>query len=219
MPEAPSSLRSRVLAAASAAPSMTRRQGRHAAVVLIAASIALAMTVFEGVGGLEHAAGRPLWITLTIALGWTVLSGVLTWIVLGRRGSTMARRPIVVAVAALAAPLLLFLWMHLFYGTYAEPFQRVGFRCLAYTLGFAALPLASFLVLKRAVEPRYPGVLGAGAGAACAAWAGALVDLWCPLTNPSHVLVGHVAPLVGATLVGAVVGHLTLGVRRVDGVS
>jgi hypothetical protein len=183
----------------------------------LAASIALAMTVFEGVGGLGHTAGRPLWISVTIALGWIALSAVLTWIVLGRAGSTMARRPLVVAVAAVAAPILLFLWMHLFYGTYEEPFQRIGWRCLAYTLGFSALPLASFLVLKRAVEPRHPGVLGAGAGAACAAWAGALVDLWCPLTNPLHVLVGHVAPLVGATLVGAVVGHLTLGVRRVRG--
>jgi hypothetical protein len=120
-----------------------------------------------------------------------------------------------VGAAAFATPFALFAWMHLFNGTYAEPYSAMGYRCLRYTLLISALPLATFLALRRAVEPRYPAVLGAGAGAACAAWAGALIDLWCPLTNTLHVLVGHVAPLVAATLAGAVLGHFTLGVRPV----
>jgi hypothetical protein len=207
-------LRSRVLAAAAASPAPTRKQARVAARVVLAASVAIAITIFEAVGGLKHGAGRPLGITLALAIGWTAVSGVLTWLVVGRRGSTMARWPLLVGAAVLVAPLLLFAWMHLFYGTYPEPYEAVGWRCLRYTLFAAALPLAAFLVLRRAVEPRYPGVLGAGAGAACAAWAGAMIDIWCPLTNPMHVLVGHVAPLVGAILTGAVAGHFMLGVRR-----
>jgi hypothetical protein len=175
--------------------------------------VAVAVTIFESVGGFAHGAGRPLGITVAIGSGWMVVSGVLAWLVVGRAGSTMSRWPLLIGVAALLAPLLLFLWMHLFYGTYAEPFQAVGYRCLRYTLYMSVLPLASFLVLRRAVEPRFPSVLGAGAGAACAAWSGALVDLWCPLTNWKHVLIGHVTPLVAATVVGAVVGHFALGVR------
>jgi hypothetical protein len=176
--------------------------------------VALALTIFESIGGLDHGAQRPRAITFALALGWAVIAAALTWVVLGRTGSTMARRPRLVALAVLAAPFALFAWTHLFYGTYAEPFYRIGYRCLAYTLTFSALPLAAFLALKRAVEPRYPSVLGAGAGAACAAWAGGLVDLWCPLTSPLHVLVGHILPVLGAMLVGAAVGHFTLGVRR-----
>jgi hypothetical protein len=215
MSDASSSLRARVLASAASSPSPTRKQGQIAGRALTAASVAVAVTIFESVGGFAHGAGRPLGITLGLASGWMVVSGVLTWLVVGRAGSTLARWPMLIGAAALLAPLLLFLWMHLFYGTYGEPFQAAGYRCLRYTLFMSALPLASFLALRRAVEPRYPSVLGAGAGAACAAWSGALVDLWCPLTNWQHVLIGHVTPLLGATLVGAVIGHFALGVRRI----
>jgi hypothetical protein len=156
MTQAPNSLRDRVLAATARAPSPTRRQGRTAAGVLVAASIAVAVTVFEGAGGIGHGASRPLGLTVALAGGWTFVSAVLTWLVVGRKGSTMARRPLVVLGAALATPLFLFLWMHAFNGAYAEPFDRTGYRCLAYTLVMSALPLASFLALKRAIEPRYP---------------------------------------------------------------
>jgi hypothetical protein len=214
MPDSSEVLRARVLAAASAARSPTRRQGRVLASVFLAASVAIAATIFEAIGGLGHGAGRPTTITVVLAAGWSLVSALLTWLIVARGGSVMVRRPLLVAALALAMPFVLFFWMHLFYGTYAEPFQAIGYRCLGYTLFISALPLGAFLLLRRAIEPRYPSALGAGAGAACASWAGALVDLWCPLTNPMHVLIGHVAPLVLATLVGAVLGHFMLGVRR-----
>ena len=90
----------------------------------------------------------------------------------------------------------------------------MGWRCLGYTLGVAALPLAAFLGMRRAVEPRAPSVLGAAAGACCASWAGALIDLWCPLTDPKHVLFGHVLPLILAVALGAIAGRWTLGARK-----
>jgi len=213
MTQTPTPLRERILAATAKTPSPTRRQGRTAAGVLSAASVAVAVTVFEGAGGIEHGSGRPLRVTLALAGGWVFISAVLTWLVIGREGSTMARRPLLLLGAAVATPFVLFFWMHAFNGTYTEPFERVGYRCLAYTLAMSALPLASFLALRRAIEPRYPGALGAAAGAACAAWAGALLDLWCPLTNPLHVLVGHVAPLVVAMGAGAIFGRFMLGAR------
>jgi hypothetical protein len=206
-------LRARVLATVAAARPSTRQQARSAAAMLIAASLAIAVIVFEAVGGFAHGTGRPLHITIALAVGWSLVSGLLTSIVLGRGGSTLSRPPFLVAAAVLAAPWVLYLWMHRFYGTYDEPYQAVGLRCLRYTLVIAALPLASFLGLRRAVEPRHPGILGAGAGVACASWAGAIIDLWCPLTEPMHVLVGHVFPLVIAAIAGALAGHFVLGVR------
>jgi|HubBroStandDraft_4_1064222.scaffolds.fasta_scaffold66503_2 hypothetical protein len=213
--EGPSALRARVLAAAAATPSTTRSRGRAAGGVLLAASVAVGVSVFEGIGGFAHGEGRPLRITLALAGGWMAVSALLAWLVVGRGGATLARRPALVAAAAFGTPFLLFAWMHLFNGTYLEPYEAMGYRCLRYTLLVSALPLATFLGLRRAVEPRHPAILGAGAGAACAAWAGALIDLWCPLTNTLHVLIGHVAPLLAATVVGALVGQFTLGVRPV----
>jgi Negative regulator of sigma F len=211
--EAASGLRARVLAAAAAAPSTTRSRGRAAGAVLLAASVAVAVSVFEGIGGFAHGAGRPLWITCALAGGWMAVSASLAWLVVGRGGATLARRPVLVGAAAILTPFVLFAWMRLFNGTYVEPYSAFGYRCLRYTLLISALPLATFLGMRRAVEPRHPAILGAGAGAACAAWAGALIDLWCPLTNTMHVLVGHVAPLLVAMLAGALVGRFTLGVR------
>jgi len=89
------------------------------------------------------------------------------------------------------------LWMHFFNAMY--PRQGIfpaGWRCLAMTLAMSALPLGSLLFLRRGIEPRGPWALGAAIGASCGASAGVLVDLWCPLTDMSHVLLGHVAPIL-----------------------
>jgi hypothetical protein len=84
---------------------------------------------------------------------------------------------------------------------------------LGYTLVIATVPLAGFLVLRRGVEPRRPASLGAAVGATCGAWAGVIMDLWCPLTNTPHVLLGHIVPLTVLTAGGALLGLRLLGVR------
>lgn len=209
----PDALRARILAAAAARPSPTRAQGKRAALVTLVVAVVVAGLVFQLAGGLQHSAMRPLSTTVTIAAGWTLFSALLTWLVLGRGRSTLARRPRLVAAAALVAPLTMFLWLVAFHGTYPETIHKLGLRCLGYTLVMAITPLAAFMRFRRGVEPRLPSALGAGAGAACGAWAGVVVDLWCPLTAPSHVLVGHVLPLVVLVLVGAALGARFLGVR------
>jgi hypothetical protein len=206
-------LKARVMAAAAAIPSPTRPQGRRRAVTLFLASIALALAIFESAGGLAHSTGRPLSITLAIAGGWGLFSAVLSGVVLWRRRSTLGRRPAVLLLSAFATPIVLVAWLHHFQGTYEEPFPRIGWRCLGYTLAMAALPLGSFLALRRGIEPRGPWALGAAIGATCGAWAGMLVDLWCPLTNTPHVLVGHVLPIVILIAVGTALGRALLGVR------
>jgi hypothetical protein len=209
----PAALRARVLAAAAATPAPTRREGQRRALVLLGVSVVAAGTVFELAGGLAHSAGRPLGITLAIAGGWMVASALLTWLVVGRGGSTLARPTPWLAIATLLTPVAAFLWLRTFHGTYAEPYERVGHRCLGYTLAIAATPLAAFLRFRRGIEPRRPSALGAAAGAVSGAWAGLVVDLWCPLTAPAHAIVGHALPLVLLIGVGAVLGGRTLGVR------
>ena len=210
------SLRERVLAAAAATPAKTRAEARRVGLILIAASAGMAVTIFQAIGGIGHAAKRPLGITIALGGGWILVSIALTYLVLGRGKSSMGRRPFILAAAAALAPILVFVWMILFYGTYPEPTFKMGYRCLGYTLLMSALPLGAFLALRRAVEPRYPAALGAAAGAACASWAGALIDFWCPITHPLHIVVGHVVPLTIAIAAGALVGRFTLGASRKD---
>lgn len=211
-----SDLRARVLAAAAAAPSLDRKRGRRAMLGAVVASIVVAAGCFELMGGLAHSEGRPRALTAAIAGGWALASAAFAWVTFGRARSTLARRPVVTAAVAVAAPLACFAWMHLFSGAYVEPFERIGLRCLAMTIGVAAIPLGAFLALRRGVEPRFPAALGAAAGATTGAMAGVLVDLWCPLTNDGHVLRGHVFPLIVLAIAGALVGRKTLGVRALS---
>lgn len=213
IPADPALLRARVLAAIAAAPAPTRTTGRRRGVVLGIASVAVALGIFEGVGGLEHAAARPMPLTLAIGGGWALITALLSGAILWRRGSTLGRPPIVLVLGAFAIPVALVIWMHLFEGTYTEPYVREGWRCLVYTLAMSALPLASFLALRRGIEPRGPWALGAAIGACCGASTGVLVDLWCPLTNARHVLVGHVLPIVILVTVGTLIGRRVLGVH------
>jgi hypothetical protein len=209
-------LRARVLAAAAKKPSPTRTRGRRITLAIIVASIAFALMVFELAGGFDHASGRPVGLTLGLAGGWLVACAALTWLAIGRGDSTLPRRPAVLVAAAIATPLACFVWMHVFNSMYEDPFARFGWRCLAYTLVIAALPLAGFLFVRRGIEPRNPAALGAAVGATCGAWGGLVMDMWCPLTSTPHVLVGHVAPLAFLALTGAIVGHRVLGLRRIE---
>ncbi|WP_437994021.1 NrsF family protein [Sorangium sp. So ce145] len=206
-------LKARVLAAAEATPSPTRPEARRRGFAILISSIVLAFAIFEAAGGLEHSAGRPLGLTLATAGGWSLFCAALSWLVLWRGRATLGRSPVVVLLAGLVTPIALTAWTHAFHGTYPEPFARVGWRCLGYTLAMATLPLGSLLTLRRGAEPRSPWALGAAIGAVCGAWAAALVDLWCPLTNLPHVLAGHVVPLGILIAVGALLGRRMLGVR------
>jgi hypothetical protein len=210
----PDAMRARILAAVASTPSPTRREGQRTALALLGASVVIAGTSFELAGGLAHSASRPLGITVAISAGWAAASLGLTWLVVGRAGSTLSRRPVWLLTAALLAPVAMFAWLAAFHGSYPEPVSRLGLRCLGLTLVIAATPLGTFLLARRGVEPRRPGMLGAAAGAASGALAGVIVDLWCPLTAPAHALVGHVLPLALLVAVGALFGSRLLGLRR-----
>jgi hypothetical protein len=210
-------MRARLLGAVSATPAPTRSDGRRRATVLAVASLAVALAIFEGAGGLEHSASRPRNLTFEIAGGWALITALLSGAILWRSKSTLGRPPIVLSLGAFIVPVAVVVWMHLFQGTYPEPVFKAGWRCLGYTLAMSALPMASFLFLRRGIEPRGPWALGAAIGASCGASAGVLVDLWCPLTDPRHVLVGHVLPIVILVVLGTLLGRRVLGVRYSSG--
>ena len=79
-------------------------------------------------------------------------------------------------------------------------------RCFGVSLLFGIVPLITFLLARRGSDPVHPRSLGAALGAAGGLWAATLVDLWCPVAFPVHVVLGHVLPALLLAAVGAVLG-------------
>lgn len=208
-----SSLRDRILAGAAKRPARTRAQGRRRAVVAYAVATAGSLALFQAWGGVGHSAGRPASLTFGIAVGAVGLAVVATSVAWWR-GRTLVGRPasFLLAIAALM-PIATFVWMVSFSGRYAEPFERVGWRCLGMTLFGGSLLLGAVATLRNRTVAVHASLSGAALGVTAGSWAAVLVDLWCPLTNAPHVLVGHVLPLVILAAVGGVLGHRVLSIR------
>lgn len=208
-----SSLRDRILAGAAKQPSRTRAEGRRRAVIAYAVAAAGSLALFQAWGGMGHSAGRPAELTYGIAAGALLLAVGGTSVAWWRGRSAVGRpAPLLLAIAALV-PVAVFAWMVAFNGHYAEPFQRVGWRCLGMTLFGGSLLLGAAAWLRNHTVAVHAPVVGAALGVTAGAWAGVLVDLWCPLTNAPHVLLGHVLPLVILAGLGGVLGQRVLRLR------
>jgi hypothetical protein len=56
----------------------------------------------------------------------------------------------------------------------------------------------------------HPRAFGAALGAAGGFWAATLVDLWCPVGYPLHVVLGHALPTLVLAALGAAAGSRVL---------
>ncbi|BDG01481.1 NrsF family protein [Anaeromyxobacter oryzae] len=217
----PDSLKLRVLEAVRQRP-VPRRTDRLPATVALAALATLAMSavlqwgplLFGDVGGVTHALGRPVesggWIlagTVALALSSSLL------VLPVRRSMLLPSRGLLLGVA-IGVPLLVGAWLMLWHTTYDDPFTRVGWRCFALTAMTAPWPFVTLAYASRGLEPRHPRTAGAALGTVAGAWAAVMVELWCPLAVPDHVLVGHVLPLVALALAGAAIGVRIFRLRR-----
>jgi hypothetical protein len=212
--QAPSiALKQRILIAAAHAPSPTRSQGRRLGACLAALSFAIAIAIFEIMGGVAHPAARPLVFTVRLADGWALTSILLTWLVLRASAPRVSSRGLLGA-AAIVSPIAVCAWASFFHGDYAEPALPEDWPCFVATVVGAAAPLASFLTMRRGIEPEHPGMLGAAAGAACGAWAGLFDLLRCPSTDAAHMALGHAAPIVLMAIVGFGLGTRVLALKR-----
>lgn len=200
-------LRERVLSAAAATPSMTRRQGRRMAVMLIALSSAVAAALLAVVGGPADV-GESVSTRGPIVRGWAIAAISLLCLVLGRGRSTVVRAPQLLTAATWASPVVILMWTLRFDGGGASLHEAV--KGLGLGIAVAITPLASFLFIRRGAEPRYPGALGGAAGAMCGACAQVIVLLWHPFTGVGYAAVAHAVPLVALAGIGRVTGGWTL---------
>lgn len=208
-----SDLRARLRASVAKHPAPTRSEGRRRSVLLHAAAIVAMLAVFEGAGGLSHSAGRPIALTLGIAGVVSLIAAATTVFTQPRSGSMLARPARTYLALGVLAPALVFVGMIAWNGLYQEPFQRIGFRCMALTVSMGGFLAAATFYLRRGRGLQHVGAQGAAIGVMAGVWATVLVDLWCPLTNAPHVLVGHVIPVAFLGLVGALVGRRVLPLR------
>lgn len=214
---APSALRDRVLSTVAKVPSRTRREGRVRATLFYALAIVPSLVLFEAWGGFGHSAGRPRALTLVVAMGAAIGACACAAIAWWRSGSMLGRPTSLLAVPPLVFPGLTLAWLTLFHARYVEPFARVGYRCLALSLLAGGALLGAALWLRRGTVLRTEALAGAALGTTAASFAAIEVDLWCPLTNVAHSLIGHVLPIVLLTALGALLGRAFLGQRGSSG--
>ncbi len=181
-------LKARILAAAEARPSPTRKAlARRSAMLTLGAWLA-AFGVFEAMGGVRLT-GRPISLALGTLLGTGIVAGLAGWgdPVAGTLDAR-ARSAASSAVAIAAAPLIL-AWKVVWSAQYARALDawptRPGFKCLALSLAIAACPLVAFLLSRRFTDPRHPVVSGLIAGLAIGSLANVMTDLWCPRRLPA----------------------------------
>jgi hypothetical protein len=208
-----SSLREKVLADAAAHKARTRTEGRRRAVLIYTIAALLGLPLFFAWGGIDHSSGRPLALTVGIAAGGLLLA-VACASVAFLRGKSLVGRPLfALAAVSFLAPVVTYVWLVSWHTRYVEPFSRLGLRCLTLTLvSGAPLLLAAVYVRKRTMTV-HPIAAGAALGAAAGAFGGISTELWCPLTNSPHVLLGHAFPIVLLAIVGAMAGRFVLPLR------
>lgn len=85
--------------------------------------------------------------------------------------------------------------------------------CLSLFAVLGGLLLAIGLLGIRPLDPIAPTTTGAALGAAVGAWVTLAVSLQCPSAESTHVLVGHVTPVLAVAAVGAALGARTLARR------
>ena len=207
-----SSMKDRVLAAARQQPSPARRPALPAWLPGAVAALGMA-SVYALWGQPYHSAGRPAEVGARIVVGLAALAVTVTWLVLPHRRSMLSPATSRLLVVAVGVPVIVGAWLVGWHAVYADPFTRFGLRCFAFTVALAPWPFAALAVVAPRMHPDRPWILGAALGAAAGGWAAVVVEVWCPLADPQHVAIGHVAPLVALVGLGALVGPRLLRTR------
>jgi hypothetical protein len=210
-------LRARTMAAVRRHPSWTHRQLRARAAVLVTGSAVVSLAILILAGGLRL---KPRTESLLAAtLGGALAIAVLSVLVGIRRKRSMLPRPgwqLALLVAFVPAALFAWkiTWSARYPGMMVDWPDRPGLRCFLLTLAMSIAPLASLVVLHRNSEPLRPGLVGAAMATVVAAMAWVLLELWCPVGDPRHLLIGHVGPALLLAMIGGFLGRGIMALRN-----
>jgi hypothetical protein len=207
-------LKGRVLAAVQAEPAPTQSTVRRRGWLTLGISAAVAVAIFAHFGGIR-VQGRPGPLVMWTCLGWSVAACAAAAIAVARGRSMPGRSTAALLGLIVAAPVALLVWKIgvtvAFDPQLMVPWPgRPGFRCLGLSVAMAVPLLVALFVIRRGSDPVHPGAAGAALGVTAALIAGSLVDLWCPVADISHLLLGHILPLLLAATCGAWAGRRLL---------
>jgi hypothetical protein len=210
-------LKERVLAAARQLPSGVRAQARSDVRTILVSAAALSLVLFVALHGLSHFAGRPPWFLATSLSIWASVATISArsawrWARAFHVGSGAQLVTVALGTPALLMAVSLAL-ARLVPGPANVGAAVSALPCLAMTLIAALYPLVALSLLRRSTDPLHPIAGGAALGAASGAAAGVMVDLWCPVTEVTHVLSAHVLPVLALSVVGALLGDHVLAMR------
>jgi hypothetical protein len=212
----PPGLKARILAAASEVPSATRQSLRHATRFVLVASVLVDAAMYFALDGPAHGRGRPVGFTFASAGVWAAVAFASAWVVLGHGSSTGRACAWLVAVTC-GTPAILFAVTStlsaVFSQLHGQHVDRTGLDCLVLTLAAAGFPFVALLDIRRESDPVHPAATGAALGSACGAAGGTMVEMWCPIGAPTHVLIGHIGPLIALALLGAMLGRAVLAMK------
>lgn len=219
--ELPEDLRASVLADIAREPSPTApqlRRGEYGALALCVVLAVVGMFAMERlVGARAMPQGRPdVYIVLATA-AFAVLALVASLFAFGRK--SMVGPPLSTTLLltfgapALVLGVLLVLTYFVFPETRAQCVNaggkpRIGFVCMDLTLALGAVPVLALVFARRLGMSLFPLQAGLGTGLAVGAWTGVGMTLSCECTNPEHVALGHVMPMVALAVVGGVTAWL-----------
>lgn len=213
----PANLRARILAAASAEPAASRAQGTRATTTALLAGfvVPVAVSFYLGCPG---AANRPAAYVGCLAAAWLAVGLFATWGGVAR-GRSMLGRPAALRIGVvLLTPAVLLATAMLgalaWPGTVADDATMGNHLvCDAFAILCALGPLVAFAVVRRGSDPVAPRLTGAAIGAASGAWGALAIQLHCAHTSPTHVVLGHILPVVALTFVGVVLGDRVVAVH------
>lgn len=209
-------LKARILEAARKQPAPTRREVMGRVTATLLSAVAVPILAFIGFGAIRPGP-RPWSLIIATAAGAFGIALAAVWTAFGRSGQMVGRARSKLVAMTIAAPATFVVWKMVWSEGYGltEPWpDRPGFRCLAFTFLLAAWPFLALSSVRRESEPTHPRALGAALGVATGTCGAVLVDLWCPVAHPGHLLMGHVLPIVILGIVGVWVGDRILAIRR-----
>jgi hypothetical protein len=184
--------------------------------LVLAIGFAFSVGISAYLGG--PGATLPPGYTALLAASWLLVGLVATWEGVARGRSMLGRPAIVRVLVAVLTPVALLatamaaalVWPE----TLATPASVEAHAvCVVFTLLFALGPLVAFAIVRRRSDPVAPRLTGAAIGAASGAWGALGIEMHCGHASATHVLVGHVAPVVLLTIVGVLVGDRVIALR------
>jgi hypothetical protein len=208
--------RAALLEAARTVDAPTRSGMRLRNLLLMISALVVPFAVWIAAGGIR-VAPRPLWFVVGTALGWAVAGVWGLWASLSRQGSMLGPSRRWLHAIVILVPVLMFVWMLGWDLVDTDRLAawpgRVGWLCLKLTLAAGIWPMIALILMRRGTDPVHPGATGAAIGASVGCTTGVLLDLWCPIADPAHVLLGHVLPLLLLSFGGVLLGKWLLSLR------